>query len=110
MIGEITTAPWTVLVDMFFIVALSMGVAWYYYFYQKNNILGGFLGATLFATIGSILMFTFFQKFIRDIIMWFMSPKLGAIQISNVNLIVVSIGAFLALYIVQKIQFRNKRK
>lgn len=105
-----SSTPWTILVDMIFIVALSMGAAWYFYFYQKQNILGGFIGATVIAGLGSILVFTFFQKFIRDLIMWLMSPKLGAFQLSNVNLIVVGMGAFLALYLVQKMQMRNRRE
>jgi hypothetical protein len=104
------TSPWTVLIDMFFVVMLSVGVAWYFYFYQKQNIIGGFIGATVIAGLGSILVFTLFQKIIRDIIMWLMSPKIGSIQLSNMNLIVVGMGAFLALYLVQKMQMRNRRE
>lgn len=104
------TSPWVLLVDMLFISLLSLGAAWYFYFYQKQNFFGGYIGATFIAMLGSLLMFSLFQKLITDIIKWFMSPKLGAVQISNVNLIVVGMGAFLALFIVQKIQLRKKRE
>ncbi len=104
------SSPWTLLVDLIFILGISMSIAWYFYIYQKNYILGGFMGATAIAGLGALLVFSFLQRFIRDIIMWLMSPKIGAIQISNVNLIVVFMGAFSFLYIVQKIQFRNKRE
>lgn len=105
-----TLSPITLLVDMIFISLLSLGAAWYFYFYQKQNFFGGYIGATMVAMLGSLLMFALFQKFVADIIKWLMSPKLGALQISNVNLIAVGIGAFIALVIVQKIQLRSKRE
>ncbi len=109
MIFANTASPWTLLIDLFFIVSISMGTAWYFYFYKKYDILGGFLGATTIAGMGALLMFAFLQRIVKDIIMWLMSPKFGSIQISNVNLIVVLMGSFLFLYIVQKIQFRKRR-
>ncbi|MCB1178347.1 MAG: hypothetical protein KDK36_12250 [Leptospiraceae bacterium] len=104
-----TSSPWTLLIDLFFIVTISMGSAWYFYFYKKINFLGGFIGATAIAGLGALLVFAFLQRFVRDLIMWLMSPKLGSVQISNVNLIVVFMGAYLFLYLVQKIQFKKKR-
>lgn len=103
-------SPLTLLVDMIFISLLSLGAAWYFYFYQKQNFFGGYVGATMIALLGSLVMFALFQKFIADIIKWLMSPKWGAIQISNVNLIAVGIGALLSLFVVQKIQLRRKRE
>lgn len=103
-------SPITLLVDMIFISLLSLGAAWYFYFYQKQNFFGGYIGATVIAMFGSLLVFSLFQKIIADIIKWLMSPKLGALQISNVNLIAVGIGALLSLFIVQKIQLRKKRE
>jgi hypothetical protein len=103
------SAPWTLLMDIFFILALSMIVAWYFYFYKKKVIIGGYVGATTIASFGAILLFAFFHKGIRDFIMWLMSPKLGTIQLSNVNLIVIVIGAFLSLYIVEILQKKRSR-
>ncbi len=86
-----------------------MTVAWYFYFYKKKVIIGGYVGASTIASFGAILLFAFFHKGIRDFIMWLMSPKLGTIQLSNVNLIVIVIGAFLSLYIVEILQKKRSR-
>ncbi|MDX1958899.1 MAG: hypothetical protein SFU98_10015 [Leptospiraceae bacterium] len=103
------SSPLTILVDVFLLVGLSLFFGWYFYFYLKREIIGGYLGAILFALVGSLLFFTFSHKIIRDILMWFMSPKIGSYQISNLNLIVVALGAFGTLYLVDKIQNRKRK-
>ncbi|HMV41411.1 MAG TPA: hypothetical protein PK079_17585 [Leptospiraceae bacterium] len=105
-----TSEPLTILVDIIFITAISSLIAWYFYFYLKKEIIGGFIGAIVISALGSILLLASLQSFIRDIFMWLMSPKLGTIQLSNVNLIVVFIGAYLSLYLLIKINYNRKRK
>jgi hypothetical protein len=56
------SAPWTLLMDIIFILALSMIVAWYFYFYKKKDIIGGYVGATTIASFGAILLFAFFKS------------------------------------------------
>ena len=97
-----TSEPLTILVDIIFIVGISTMVAWYFYFYLKKEIIGGFVGA--------ILILASLQTFVRDIIMWLMSPKLGTIQLSNVNLIVIFLGAYLSLFLLIKINYNRGRK
>ncbi|NBU96986.1 MAG: hypothetical protein EBS19_02040 [Spirochaetia bacterium] len=104
------SAPWTLLMDIIFILALSMIVSYYFYYYKKKEILGGYIGATVIAIFGSILLFAFFHKVVRDFIMWLMSPKIGTIQLSNVNLIVIVLGAFLSLFIVDVLQKKRRRE
>ena len=104
------SAPWTLLMDIILILALSMIVSWYFYIHKKKVILGGYIGATTIASLGSILLFAFFHKGIRDFIMWLMSPKIGTIQLSNLNLIVIAMGAYLSLFIVDILQRRRTRE
>ncbi|MCE9500222.1 MAG: hypothetical protein K8R21_06965 [Leptospira sp.] len=103
-------APWTILVDIIFFIAVSALVAWYFYFYLRKDLLGKFLGATLVAGIGALIIFALLQEVIRDIIMWLMSPKIGSSQLSNVNLIAVFIGGYLALYLMNKINHNRDRR
>lgn len=102
--------PLTILVDIIFIVGISTLVSWYFYFYKKKDILGGFIGAIVIAGLGSLLILATLQTLVREIIMWLMSPKLGTIQLSNVNLIVVFAGAFLSLYILTRLNFNKQRQ
>ena len=74
------------------------------------NIIGGFVGAIVISGLGAILILATLQTFLRDIIMWLMSPKLGTIQLSNVNLIVIFMGAYLSLYLLIKINYNKQRK
>ncbi|MBE7413142.1 MAG: hypothetical protein L6Q54_12075 [Leptospiraceae bacterium] len=104
------SAPWTVLVDIIFLIAVSAVVAWYYYFYLKKDLLGKFLGTILVASVGALIVFAILQDALRNIIMWLISPKIGSTQLSNVNLIAVFLGAYLALYIMNRINHdRNRR-
>lgn len=104
------SAPWTLLMDIILLLALSMLVSYYFYVYQKKVILGGYVGTTAIASFGAILLFAFFHKGIRDFIMWLMSPKIGTMQLSNLNLIVIVLGAYLSLYIVDILQRRRRRE
>jgi uncharacterized membrane protein YeaQ/YmgE (transglycosylase-associated protein family) len=104
------SAPWTVLVDIIFFIAVSAVVAWYYYFYLKKDLLGKFWGAILVASIGALIIFAILQNILRDVIMWLMSPKIGSTQLSNVNLIAVFIGAYLALFIMNRINHDRERR
>ncbi|WCL50384.1 hypothetical protein [Leptospira sp. GIMC2001] len=104
------SAPWTTLVDIVFFLGASAVMAWYYYYFLKKDLLGKFWGAMLVAAVGSLIVFALFQTFIRDIIMWLMSPKIGSTQLSNVNLIAIFIGGFLALYIMNRINHNKERR
>lgn len=105
-----TSEPLTILVDIIFIVGIATVVAWYFYFYLKREVIGGFVGAIIISGFGAILILATLQTFLRDIIMWLMSPKLGTIQLSNVNLIVIFMGAYLSLYLLIKINYNKQRK
>jgi hypothetical protein len=104
------SAPWTNLVDIIFLVLASATVAWYFYFYLKKDLLGKYWGAMTVAILGSLIVFSTLQNFVRELIMWLMSPKIGSTQLSNVNLIAIFIGGFCALYIMNLINNDKIRK
>lgn len=104
------SASWTSLVDIVFFLGASAIVAWYFYYYLKKDLLGKFWGAMLVAAGGALIVFALLQTIIRDIIMWLMSPKIGSTQLSNVNLIAIFIGGFLALYIMNRINHNKERR
>lgn len=101
---------WSFFFDIFFLAGAGALASWYFLFYRRREMFGGFLGSLLIAGTGGLLIFAVFQKFVRDIVMWMISPKFGSEQISNLNLIAVIGGAFLSLYLVSRIQPRFRKK
>ena len=105
----LTSEPWTILIDIIFIVTVASVIAWYFYSKEKRYIIGNFIGAAIIAFTGSIIMYSLFQNIVRDVLMWLMSPKIGTYQLSNVNLIAAFLGAYLAVYIVTQLDYKKKR-
>ncbi|EPG73956.1 hypothetical protein LEP1GSC050_2667 [Leptospira broomii serovar Hurstbridge str. 5399] len=101
---------WTPFTNALFVVGISGGLAWYFYFYKRKDLLGGFWVAFLVALLGSLIILSIFQDIIRDIVFWLISPKVGIYQLSNVNLIAVLIGGYLALYIMNRINHNKERR
>jgi len=104
------SSPWTIIVDIAFFGGISGLFAWYFYVYMRKDLLGKFWGAALVAGIGALIIFSTLQTVIREVIVWLMSPRIGSVQLSNVNLIAISIGAYLALYIMNQINHNKERR
>lgn len=101
---------WTKLVDGFFFLGSSALLAWYFYYYQRKDLLGKFWGALVVASIGSLIVLSTSQMVIYETIMWLMSPKIGNTQLSNLNLIVLFLGGYLALYVMNRINHNKERR
>jgi hypothetical protein len=99
--------PLIFLVDIIFLVTIASITSWYFYYYQKKEIFGNFLGGAIISVSGAVLLLIL-QKPIRDFIMWLMSPKVGSDQLSRVNIIVASLGAYLAMYLLYKISKKKE--
>ena len=104
------SSPWTKIVDLLFLFGISTFFAWLYYSYMRKDLLGKFWGATMVAAVGALIVFAILQNVIREIIVWLMSPKIGSVPLSNVNLIAISLGAYLALYIMNRINHNKERR
>lgn len=72
--------------------------------------MGKFWGASIVAGLGSLIVFATMQTYIRDSIMWLMSPKIGSTQLSNINLVAILLGGFLSLYIMSRINNNKERR
>ncbi|MEM7182248.1 MAG: hypothetical protein AAF518_15140 [Spirochaetota bacterium] len=101
--------PVIFLMDIIFLVSIASLISWYFYYYLQKDIFGKFLGGAIIAAAGSVL-FVIIQTPIRQIIMWFVSPKLGTMQLSRVNIIAAILGAYLSLYIFNRINRNRTRK
>jgi len=104
------SSPWTSIVDIIFFLGAKALVAWYYYYYLKKDLLGKFWGTMLVSSIGALIVFALLQNLIREVIMWLMSPKIGSAQLSNVNLIAIFLGGFIALYLMNRINHNKERR
>ncbi len=102
--------PWTILVDILFFFLASAACAWYFYYYKRKDLLGKFWGASFVAGLGALIVFATLQTYIRDAIMWLMSPKIGSTQLSNINLVAILMGGYLALYAMNRINHNKERR
>ncbi|WP_000629742.1 hypothetical protein, partial [Leptospira interrogans] len=66
--------------------------------------------ALIVALLGSLIILSLLQDFIRSVVLWLVSPKFGIYQISNVNLLAVLLGGLLALYIMNRINHNKERR
>ncbi len=101
---------WTTFTDILFVLSISGGLAWYFYYYKRKDLLGGYWVAFLVALLGSLIILSLFQDPIREIVYWLISPKIGIWQVANVNLIAVLIGGYSVLYIMNRINHNKERR
>jgi hypothetical protein len=102
--------PITILVDILFLSAICSFTSWYFIVKLKKNLIGGFFISVILSAVGSILIVAIFQNFFRSLVMWFMSPKLGNFQFSNLNLILVFISSYTVLYLISVLQNKKPKK
>lgn len=101
--------PIIFLVDLIFLISIASIMSWYFYYFRQKEIFGKFLGGTIIAMGGAVLILIL-QNPIRDVIMWFMSPKMGTMQLSRVNIIAAFLGSYIALYVLIRINRNKERK
>ena len=110
MLAQAGSDPITILVDILFLSAISSFAAWYYIVKLKKELFGGFFISVILSATASIIIVALFQNFFRGLIMWFMSPKLGNFQLSNLNLILVVVSSFSVLYLISILQSKKSKK
>lgn len=100
------------LLDLAVYAACGLTAAYYYYYRLNRDLLGGFWGASLIGLVGGVLisMITGFNAWFIRLVSWLMQPKFGDDLIFRVNIIAALIGAFLFLYILNKINHDKERR
>ncbi len=86
------------------LIGIAAIISWYFYYFKKKEILGGFIGGMVVAVLGAIifdLLFTF--DFMKEL-MKFLT------ETSRVHIPAAFLGAFLALYILNKINHDQDRR
>lgn len=88
------------------------GAAYFYFSYKKKELLGGFWGGMVIGTIGAILtsMITGIDAWFIKVVAWLMQPKWDEVLLVRVNLITAAVGAFLFVYVLNRINHNRDRK
>lgn len=94
-----------VIIDIVFYIVLGAALSWYFFYWRKRDLLGGYVGGLIVGLLGAILG-GFVLKQIID-------PAIEIMQkgfyITNVNVLDSLLGGFLALYIYNKINHDRSR-
>lgn len=86
--------------------------AWFYYHYRRRDLLGGFWGALVIGAVGAVLItwMSNFNNWFINLVYWLMVPKWEDKLLFRVNLIAAVIGAFLFVYILNRINHNKERR
>ncbi len=95
----------TNLIPFAVILGIGLIVSWIFFYLRKRDIFGGFIGGTVIAILGALLGI-YADKFILDYII---KGLQFLVYHFNVNIIAGFIGAYIAVYITNKLNHDKKR-
>lgn len=86
--------------------------AYYYHQWKQRDLPGGYWGALIIAIIGAVIInyILSIRGWFPELINWLMVPKIGYEFRIGVNLIAAIAGAFLFVYILNKINHDRERR
>lgn len=92
--------------------AVGAAVAWYFYYFRRRELIGGFWVAMILATVGAVLFTTLasIKSWFANLVYWLMLPKYEETLLAPVNLITALIGAVLFVYILNRINHDRERR
>ena len=99
--------------DTLVYAAAGLVAAYIYYVRKRRDLLGGFWGAAAIGTIGAVLIVklaTIFDHWFYRLVVFLMQPKWSDTTIFRVNLIAAVAGAFIFLYILNRINHDKERR
>ena len=94
------------LIDFLVYLALAAAISWFFFFFKRLDLFGGFVGGAVVALIGSILGAFLLQGLLSDIIKFLQN----GLNISNVNIIAAVLGGTVSVMLLSKINNGRKRK
>jgi uncharacterized membrane protein YeaQ/YmgE (transglycosylase-associated protein family) len=94
------------LIDFLVYLALAAAISWFFFYFKRLDLFGGFLGATVVALIGSILGAFVFGRLLSEIIKFLQN----GFNISNVNVIAAVLGGTVSVILLSKINNGRQRK
>lgn len=92
-----------VIIDILVYLAVGAGLSWYFYYWRRRDLLGGFAGGLIIAVIGAILAMFLYQSLLKEILEFILT------KMSNVNILVALAGGFTALYFFNRINHDRPR-
>lgn len=101
-----------VLVDSLAYILTGLAAAWFYYHYQRRELLGGFWGAVVIGVVGAVLLhsvLSLFNNWFARLLNWLMKPELGGFHV-RVNMLAAMAGAFLFVFILNRINHNKERR
>jgi hypothetical protein len=93
------------LIDFLVYIGLGAAISWFFFYFKRLDLFGGFIGAAAVALIGSILGAFLLQKTL-NVVIDALQSGLG----SNVNIIAALIGGVTSVLLLSKINNGRKRK
>ncbi|MBX7058237.1 MAG: hypothetical protein K1X75_09225 [Leptospirales bacterium] len=101
-----------IVVDVAVFAAVSGAAAWYYYIYRRRDLIGGFWAAAAVAFIGGVVISVLagINSWFIHLVDWLMLPKFEEIFLFRVNLITAAAGAFLFVYVLNRINHDRERR
>ena len=94
------------ILDILVYVMLGALLSWFFYFFKKKDLLGGFAGGAVVGILGSVLGVLLVSKPIRLGISFLQS----GMKITNVDILAGLIGGYVALFVYNKINHDRTRK
>ncbi|MBE7438635.1 MAG: hypothetical protein HS115_09305 [Spirochaetales bacterium] len=100
-----------IVLDLLVYAGIGLFAAWYFYSYKRKDLLGGFWGGMVVGFIGAVIIswFASWNAWFIQLVDWLMKPKFGETLLVRVNLIASLAGAFLLLYVFNRINHNKDR-
>lgn len=94
------------LIDFTVYAVLGLGISWYFFYFRRLDLFGGFIGAAVVALIGAILGAFLLQNILQKVIEFLQR----GFFISNVNVIAALLGGILSIFLLSKINDGKRRQ
>lgn len=94
------------LIDFLVYLALASAISWFFFFFKRLDLFGGFVGGAVVALIGAILGAFLLQGILSETIKFLQN----GLNISNVNIIAAALGGTVSVMLLSKINNGRQRK
>ncbi len=94
------------------VYGLTGAAASYYFFnHKRRELLGGFWGGAVIGVVGAVIITWLSGTWFIDVVTWMMNTKFLAEGVAvRVNLIAAIVGAFVFVYILNRINHNRERR
>lgn len=94
------------LIDFLVYLALGAVISWFFFYFRRLDLFGGFVGGAVVALIGAILGTFLLQRPLKIVI----DALQEGLHISNVNILAALVGGTASVMLLSKINNGRQRK